>query len=212
MYRLIYADPPWAYNDLGQSGSKKNSGSASHYSVMTVDDICALDVPGVCAPDALLFLWTTGPHIPSALRVLDRWDFEFKTVGFTWVKTGRVDASERALSKAICLTRDQRRALKEHPHLLTPAYPIGQGSYTRANPEYVLIGKRGRGVERVNKGVRCEVFAPRGAHSRKPDIVATKIEQLVGDVPRLEMFARRSRPGWDVWGNEVDSTTSMRGT
>lgn len=42
-------------------------------------------------------------------------------------------------------------------------------------------------------------------HSKKPDEVRDKIIKLMGDVPRLELFARQKTPGWDVWGNEVES-------
>lgn len=40
-------------------------------------------------------------------------------------------------------------------------------------------------------------------HSKKPEEARRRIEQLMGDVPRIELFARRETPGWDVWGNEV---------
>jgi len=87
-----------------------------------------------------------------------------------------------------------------------PAFPIGQGSYSRANPEFVLLGMRGKGVPRLDAGVRSEVLAPRGEHSQKPDKVIQSIDRLVGpDVTKIELFARRKYPGWAVWGNEVQS-------
>ena len=48
-------------------------------------------------------------------------------------------------------------------------------------------------------------------HSKKPDEVRDKIVRLMGDQPRIELFARQQTPGWDVWGNEVESTVTMQG-
>ena len=47
-------------------------------------------------------------------------------------------------------------------------------------------------------------------HSKKPDEVRDKIVKLMGDQPRVELFARQQTPGWDVWGNEVESTVTMQ--
>ena len=49
------------------------------------------------------------------------------------------------------------------------------------------------------------VIAHLEQHSKKPDEVRDKIIKLMGDVPRVELFARQKTPGWDVWGNEVES-------
>ncbi|MBQ7895350.1 MAG: adenine methyltransferase, partial [Oscillospiraceae bacterium] len=38
---------------------------------------------------------------------------------------------------------------------------------------------------------------------KKPEEARRRIEALMGDVPKVELFARRTSPGWDVWGNEV---------
>ena len=57
--------------------------------------------------------------------------------------------------------------------------------------------------------VRQLVFAPVEQHSKKPDIVRDRIVELMGDLPRIELFARQTAPGWDVWGNEVDSSISF---
>lgn len=220
-FDLILSDPPWAYADKGQSGSGVNNGSATHYSTMSTDEICALDVPVVAAPDSLCFLWVTAPHIPSGLKVLEAWGFAFKTVAFTWVKTGTTDRAEVALKDAMKLRGVGATSMNgilndTRPHLL-PAFAIGQGSYSRANAEFVLLGRKGRGVSRVDAGVRSEVLAPRREHSQKPDEVAARIERLFGDavpaevggrivnrpIRRLEMFARAPRRGWYVHGDEV---------
>ena len=67
----------------------------------------------------------------------------------------------------------------------------GMGAYTRANAEVCLLG--------VSQGLK----APFEGHSKKPDETRRRIVELLGDVPRLELFARDRAPGWDAWGNEV---------
>jgi N6-adenosine-specific RNA methylase IME4 len=78
------------------------------------------------------------------------------------------------------------------------------GHYTRANAEFVLLGARGH-PRRASAGVPSLVVAPRQEHSRKPDVVRQRIDALVGEVPRIELFARGRLPvGWDGWGLEYE--------
>ena len=53
------------------------------------------------------------------------------------------------------------------------------------------------------------IISPVEKHSKKPDITREKIIELAGDLPRAELFARQKIPGWDAWGNEVDSVFSL---
>jgi N6-adenosine-specific RNA methylase IME4 len=46
-------------------------------------------------------------------------------------------------------------------------------------------------------------------HSKKPNEARDRIVQLMGDLPRIELFARQKTDGWDVWGNEVDSSIEL---
>jgi N6-adenosine-specific RNA methylase IME4 len=78
----------------------------------------------------------------------------------------------------------------------------GTGYWTRANAELCLLATKGAAKRRA-RNVHQVVIAPVAEHSRKPDKVSDRIERLVGG-PYLEMFARRPRQGWTVWGNEVD--------
>lgn len=215
-YDVILADPPWAYSDRGQSGSLSPSGAAVHYDTLTDDQIAGINVADVAADDALLFMWVTGPHLVTGLRVMEAWGFTFRTVAFTWIKTGSTKPAAvdlRRILRRLGVARDALRAASKEARaagLLASRYMMGQGSYTRANPEFVLLGRRGKGAPVINRGVRSEVLAPRGAHSAKPNDVHERIEALCGDVRRLEMFARDTRPGWDAWGNEVACDVRLR--
>jgi ParB/RepB/Spo0J family partition protein len=81
---------------------------------------------------------------------------------------------------------------------------VGLGYWIRGQVEHLLIGTRGH-VPAPAPGDQLPAFveAPRGRHSEKPDVFAEHIERLFPNVPKLEMFARKARPGWAVWGNEA---------
>ena len=81
----------------------------------------------------------------------------------------------------------------------------GLGFWTRGNAEVCLLATRGH-PKRQAANVHQFIIAPIQEHSRKPEEARDKIVALMGDVPRVELFARQSPPGWDVWGNEVEST------
>ncbi len=84
----------------------------------------------------------------------------------------------------------------------------GMGHWTRANAECCLLATIGK-PKRVSKGVHQIIFEPIREHSRKPDIARTRIIELCGDLPRIELFARQKVDGWDCWGNEVEEETQI---
>lgn len=176
-YQIIYADPPWEYK---QSGSKTNSrGMAKqHYQTMNTDDICKLPVRDIVTDNALLFIWATFPNIAETLKVIENWGFIYKTAAFVWIKTNK---------KSNTLF-------------------WGMGAYTRANTEVCLlaISKNTKASKTVkNHAVHQIVQSHVEQHSKKPDVVKNKITSLVGELPRIELFARHETEGWDCWGNEV---------
>ena len=65
-----------------------------------------------------------------------------------------------------------------------------------------LLAVRGH-PKRQAKDVHQVIISHVEEHSKKPDEVRERIERLMGDVPRIELFARQKADGWDVWGNEV---------
>jgi N6-adenosine-specific RNA methylase IME4 len=71
------------------------------------------------------------------------------------------------------------------------------------------LATRGKGYKRQSMAIEQVVFAPLREHSRKPDEVVHRIDRLVGDIPRIELFARERRPGWSAWGDEVNLYTEV---
>lgn len=86
-YRVIYADPPWSYND--KQDTDYYGGAEKHYGTMMLEDIAALPIGRIAEKNAVLFLWTTSPLIFDSRKVFEGWGFTYKSM-FIWdkVKTG----------------------------------------------------------------------------------------------------------------------------
>lgn len=176
-YTLIYADPPWVYRDKAADG---NRGAGFKYPVMSVLDICRLPVWDLAAENCLLAMWWVPTQPLEALKVVEAWGFRLMTMkGFTWIKCG-----------------------SRQPDKLV----MGMGHMTRANSEDCLFAVKGKLPPRINAGIVQSFTAPRLEHSRKPDVVREKLVQLLGDVSRIELFARQSSHGFDVWGNQCEDS------
>ncbi len=80
-YRVIYADPPWSYND--KQDSYKLGGAVKYYDTMPLEEICSLPVPA--DNNAVLFLWTTSPLLEDSFKVINAWGFKYKS-SFIWDK------------------------------------------------------------------------------------------------------------------------------
>lgn len=187
-YRVIAADPAWTF--VTRSAKGKGRSPEQHYSCMSIAEIKALPVADIAAPDSVLFLWVTDPHLQIGLDVMEAWGFRYSTVAFTWVK---LQASLAGWSL--------KQIAKCYPDL-APAFFMGCGYWTRANPEMCLLGVRGH-PERNKRDVRQLIIDPRREHSRKPDEAYARMRRLVKG-PAIELFARTGRTGWHSWGNETE--------
>ena len=147
-----------------------------HYPTMLLDEIKALPVGDLAGKDCALFLWVTMPMIREAMQVIEAWGFEYKTTAFVWIKLNRQ-------SNGIFW---------------------GMGYWTRSNAEICLLATKGH-PHRMSRRIHQVIISHVEEHSKKPAEARRRIEALMGDVPKIELFARRSAPGWDVWGNEVVS-------
>jgi N6-adenosine-specific RNA methylase IME4 len=161
----------------------KGKTAANHYNLMSIKDICNLPIADITDKDCVLFLWITPPCLESAFDVIKAWGFKYKTVGFTWVKLN-----------------------KKGKGLFW-----GLGYWTRANAEMCLIATKGN-PHRIAKNVHQIIESVVGEHSKKPFEARNRIVQLMGDLPRIELFAREKYQGWDVWGNEVDTSVEIPNT
>nr|DAM64845.1 MAG TPA: N6 adenosine methyltransferase subunit [Caudoviricetes sp.] len=195
-YRLIYADPPWAYGN-----NISNGAAADHYSTMRLIDLKRLPVWDLADENAVLAMWYTGTHNLEAIELAEAWGFTVRTMkAFTWVKLNQL--AEGRINKA--LADGEVADFYDFLDLLNAETRMNGGNYTRANTEDVLIATCGNGLERQCASVKQVVYSPLGAHSEKPWEVRHRLELLYGEVPRCELFSRDKAPGWDMWGNQCD--------
>lgn len=182
-YKIIYADPPWKYVQDKKSKDFR-AVTSEHYETMTTEELCKLPVDKICKDSAILFMWATFPTIQEAFKVMKSWGFEYKTCGFLWIK----------------------KTKKSNVNAW------GMGFYTRSNAEICLIGikKKSKAKDLIKShAVHQIVESVRLRHSEKPPEVRDKIIELCGNEPRIELFAREKKKGWDVWGNEINSDIDL---
>jgi N6-adenosine-specific RNA methylase IME4 len=145
------------------------------YPTLSLDEMKSLPIDRIADRHCALFLWATMPKLQEAMEVIAAWGFRYTTCAFTWVKTNPKKGGIYS----------------------------GLGSWTNGNAELCLFAKKGS-PERVFRNVKQIVMAPRGRHSAKPPEVRDRIVRLMGDVPRIELFARERTDGWVALGNEID--------
>ena len=151
-----------------------NGNCEKHYKTMKLNDICNLPIKNISDKDCILFLWVTYPMLQEGLKLIEAWGFKYKTIGFQWIKQNK---SGNGLF-------------------------FGLGRWTKGNTECCLIATKGK-ISRINNSISQLILSPLREHSKKPDETRDKIVSLVGDLPRIELFARENVEGWDCWGNEV---------
>jgi N6-adenosine-specific RNA methylase IME4 len=178
IYRCVVADPPWQPT-LGSTWNSRMRDKAGPQRFYDT-----LSVPAIVAmrprmaTQAHLYLWCLSAHVDWGFEVARAWGTEPITL-FTWKKPG-----------------------------------LGAGRF-RCNTEHVVVARKGpRTGNPFGGGGRCSQATagtlfewPRGAHSEKPQEFFDLVERL-SPQPRLEMFARAPRAGWDVIGNESDGTVA----
>ena len=147
---------------------------------MSIEDICKLPVNKIASDDCVLFMWMTFPTLKEGLKVIEEWGFKYKTVAFVWVKQNKK----------------------------TPSLFWGLGFWTRANAEICILATKGK-PKRISAKVHQVIISPVEEHSKKPDEARKRIVELLGDIPRVELFARQKADGWDVWGNEVNCDVDL---
>ena len=207
-YGVIVADPPWWYAEQRKTRldrrSSRGIGACHHYSQMRTEEICAMPAVALAADRCHLYLWATCPLLPDAMRVMDAWGFTWATIAFVWVKMNKGAwrrAQEQASQRSMfAVTDNQVSAFMENLAW------FGPGFYTGSNVELVLLGRRGQPFRHV-KGHKASqvVFSTHGErHSQKPEEVQDRIEWMYPHAgPYLELFGRRDRAGWDVFGDGV---------
>jgi len=194
-YEIAYVDFPWPYTAFGTAKIT--------YDMMSEKEIAEFDWSQFLAKRAVVFSWVTGPKLDLAMRCAEQWrerhGLHYQGIAYIWVKTTKDGTPLKAsgprprfvkpLDELLLvfstrpnervfplLSESQVQHVFEH-EVLAPEWPV----------EYVLAPKQSK-------------------HSRKPQIFRELIVELLGDRPRVELFARERYPGWDVWGLEAEGS------
>lgn len=144
------------------------------YQTMDIEEIKKLPIKDLADKDCVLLMWVTFPKLKEGLELIEAWGFTLKTVAFNWIK------------------------------LNNNGKPFfGIGFYTKSNGEICILATKGKTLKVLDNTISQVIMSKHGKHSSKPHVCYTLIERLFGDLPRIELFARHKREGWDSWGNEV---------
>jgi N6-adenosine-specific RNA methylase IME4 len=184
-YGAIAIDPAShfsSYTAIQSQNWSSRRDNERHYKTMSFAELAALPVKELAAPNgAHLFVWTSGPFLPQALKLIEIWGFKYSTRAFTWLKT--------------------KRSWDGHSPLAESDFPVGLGLTVRHQSEIVLLARRGN-CRRQRKDIRELILAPRREHSRKPDEFFRRVEAYC-EGPYVDLFAREQRPNWSCWGDEA---------
>ncbi|KKL94979.1 hypothetical protein LCGC14_1859240 [marine sediment metagenome] len=147
------------------------------YPFMTIEELRVLPVKALTNNNTVLFMWVVEWINPKDyISVMEAWGFSYRTRAWVWIKSNRNGFG----------------------------FWQGMGYYTKANPEDCLLGVMGK-MPVADRSILSLIYAPVGAHSKKPAEQYNKIDRMYPNTKKLELFARSKQRGWDAWGNEIIS-------
>jgi N6-adenosine-specific RNA methylase IME4 len=215
-FRVIVADPPWSFSDQLKMSDVKR-GSQANYDVMTNSDIRELPMEQFISPTgSLIALWVPGSLLQDGMDTMKAWGFEQKQT-YVWVKNKKLPVSTilpslvENIEGAIKSIGYVKKNWKEHfsyclrDFSLGSMLAFGMGRHFRQTHEICLIGTSDNQIYQhlKNKSQRSVCLAPNLGHSSKPEALQDSLELMFPRGKKLELFARRHRPGWVCLGNET---------
>lgn len=189
VFTTIVADPPWPYSSTGahiqdKSGGRNADGRGANVSSsQRYGKMSMAELKALQVPSATnahLYLWTTNAFMVEAHELARAWGFEPKTI-LTWLKVRRDDYTKPSMKS---------------------------GYYFRGATEHVVFAVKGSLKLREKRALPTGYMWCRLPHSMKPPAFYSLV-RVASPGPYLEMFARHERPGWERWGNEVESTVEI---
>jgi len=176
-YKTILIDPPWKQELSGKYKNFSNLRTHNNmpYNTMTIDDIKNMPINRLCDVGCHLWLWTTNQFLKYGFELMEKWGFTY-LAPIHWIK------------------------------------PSGRGNYFVHYTQTILFGYYQKCKFNKERYLPNYFKTPNNPkyHSRKP-VESYDLIKKISDEPRLELFARPHSPlfpklpGWDVWGNEIES-------
>ena len=180
-FGVILADPPWKFSDnlKYEKRDKTVRGANFMYPTLNLAEIRALPVQELSADNALCGIWVPSAFLKAGLDVLEAWGFTYKQL-WVWGKRSKSDPTRLA---------------------------FGMGRLARNCHEPLLVGTRGKYTKHLRNHSQRNLFMhPTMKHSEKPESVQDSLDLMFPQWDKLELFARRPRPGWTCIGNEAPAT------
>ena len=152
-YRVLYADPPWWYDNAQHGRAQQDTVINNHYPMMRDEEILSLEVESISADDSVLFLWATSPRIRFAFKVSDAWGFEYKAM-FVWDKVKHNVGYYNSVRHELLLICTRGSCLPDSKKLIDSVVSIERGEHSAKPPRFREIID-----EMYTKGNRIELFA-----------------------------------------------------
>jgi len=185
-YNVIYADPAWKYNrGVHQETFPKRKQTRDErelpYDTMSIEQMKQLNIKSISESDCACFMWVTDSHLKQGIELMETWGFKYKTIVFIWKKVTNKGNT--------CAT---------------------VGAWTMKNCEICILGTKGNMLKhKVSNNTFQLIEAERTINSKKPNEIRDRINAIFPNIPKIELFAREKNEGWDVWGNEVESSVAL---
>lgn len=176
-YRVIYADPPW---DYGSPGLQQYGHAQFHYPAMSIEELCELNIADRAVDNAVLFLWVTSPMLAKSFRVLEAWNFSYKS-SIVWNKVKHVYGHYVSVRHELLLISTRGSCTPDSPKLYNSVQTIERSRKHSEKPAQFrrIIDSMYRPAKGRND--RLELFA-----------------------------RERPPAHWDFWGNEVQPESMER--
>ena len=215
IYKLRLIDAPWKYDNEQQNDPKRGG---IQYPTLSMKDLAEIPIGKAFDKDSVIVVWTTFPKLMdfyyekyNPITVINAWGFRPVTALFVWVKLNR---NARVINQgANPYWEEDKNDANEYEHIRTADFYSGLGRYSNSNAEIAIVARKGKGLPRLAKNVKQLIFSPIRAHSEKPPEQYDRLQKLYGDVPRVEIFARKQNPppnGWDAVGLDWEPKVDIR--
>jgi len=151
-FQVIYADPPWSYNDKCDSGAIQSGGVDKHYPTMSINEICELPISDLAEDDSVLFLWTTSPLLEDSFLVINAWGFNYKA-SFIWDKIKHNMGHYNSVRHEFLLIATRGSCTPDNMKLFDSVQSIERTEHSKKPHEFYEI------IETLYSGSKIELFA-----------------------------------------------------
>ncbi len=188
-YNVIYADPPWSYENKTTGRTNGNqpegSGALAKYNLMSLDDIKSMPIGDMTDNDSLLFMWATIPLLDQGIELISEWGFKYKTM-IIWEKTGLLGMGHWLRVQTEVILIGVKGQVKPFRHQEKNIFKHKICDHS-AKPHFFRKLVSELSLKSFETTEKLELFAR----------------------TREGMFGDYEYEGWDVFGNEVTNSITL---